>query len=94
MKRRQFVTLVGGAAALPILWALAARAQRRTMPVIGFLGSESPPLFRVQLRLFRQGLSAAGFAENQNVAIEYRWAEGQTIDCLRSRQTWFAAKST
>ena len=76
MRRREFITLVGGAAALPLVRPRTACAQQAAMPVIGFLGSESPALFREQLRIFRQDLAAAGFVENRNVAIEYRWAEG------------------
>jgi putative ABC transport system substrate-binding protein len=76
MKRREFITLVGGAA-LPLVRPLAACAQQQTRPVIGFLGSESPALFREQLHIFRQYPGEAGFIENQNVAIEYRWAEGE-----------------
>jgi putative ABC transport system substrate-binding protein len=77
MNRREFIMRIGGASALPLVRPLGACAQQQKTPVIGFLGSESPPLFREQLRIFRQGLKEGGFVENQNVAIEYRWAEGQ-----------------
>jgi putative tryptophan/tyrosine transport system substrate-binding protein len=73
VRRREFVTLLGGAAA----WPLAANAQQPPMPVVGFLGSTTREAFRSDLTAFHQGLSETGYVENRNVAIEYRWAEGQ-----------------
>jgi putative ABC transport system substrate-binding protein len=73
MTRREFVTVLGVA----VVWPVAAHAQQTLMPAIGFLGSESPALFASHLRMFRQGLSETGYVEGRNVAIEYRWAEGQ-----------------
>ena len=73
MRRRAVIGLVSGA----VLWPLTARGQQSTIPVVGFLGGTSPSLYTTRLHAFRAGLKEAGYVENENVRIEYLWAEGQ-----------------
>src|SRR5260370_40035939 len=74
IKRRGFITLLGGAA---VVWPLVARGQQPALPVIGLLSPRSPAVDAPLISVIRQGLNDTGFVEGRNVALDYRWAEGQ-----------------
>ena len=88
MRRREFITLLGGAAALP----LAARAQQQAMPVVGFLLGRAREESADDAAAFRRGLNEMGYIIGRNVALEYRWSEGMMNVCPSWRPNWFGGR--
>jgi hypothetical protein len=84
LRRREFIAALPFAAA----WPFVAQARQGAMPVVGFLQTASPDRYTTRLAAYRQGLKDAGFIEGQNVAIEYRWAEGHDDACRNLRLIW------
>jgi hypothetical protein len=89
MRRRAFMTLIGGAVAA---WPLAARAQQTKLPVIGFLGESMAADSLYRASAFREGLKEAGLIDGYNVAIDFRWLRTSPIGSLRSRRNWRTAR--
>ena len=90
MRRREFISFIGSVAAT---WPLvAARAQEPARPVIGFLNAASARGYERQVTAFLRGLAETGSVDGQNVTIEYRWADGHMIACLRWRASWFVVR--
>jgi putative ABC transport system substrate-binding protein len=101
MRRREFISVFGGAAASSVLSPVAARAQQAAIPVIGFLAPNSAESDAYRAKAFRQGLNESGYVEGQNVGIDYRWADGHydrlpamAADLVQRRVTVIAATST
>jgi putative tryptophan/tyrosine transport system substrate-binding protein len=88
-QRREFITLVGGAAAA---WPLAVSAQQPTMPAIGFVNDASPKSYARQMSAFLKGLGETGYVDGPNVVIEYRWAEGRNDRCHHLSSIWSIAR--
>jgi len=81
MRRREFLGVLGGAA---VAWPLAAQAQQPALPIVGFVNGASAQSYARELAAFLKGLSEAGYVDGENVVVEYRWADGQTIGCPAS----------